>query len=121
MSGTGEAARFTELPWVRLQAERQLGFTPSPGTLNVTPVSSADQAAWQALKSTSGITLSPEPGYCAARCYSVAVNGWEPAALVVPEVPGYPEDRLEVLAPVRLRDQLFLADGSRVTIESSNQ
>ncbi|MEM3054151.1 MAG: DUF120 domain-containing protein, partial [Candidatus Bathyarchaeia archaeon] len=34
-SGTGEGAKFMELPWVKKQMEEKLGFAPYPGTLNI--------------------------------------------------------------------------------------
>lgn len=116
VSGVGEAAGFTELPWVREQTSARLGFTPYPGTLNLFLESCSDQQALQRLKSQPGIVLAPEPGYCAARCFPVAVEGHGPAAAVVPEVTGYPQDKLEILSPTRLRDELSLADGRLVTV-----
>jgi CTP-dependent riboflavin kinase len=114
--GTGLAAGFTELPWVREQIRRRLGFAPHPGTLNVRLGSPDALEAWQHLKAQSGIPLEPEPGSCAARCYPVLVDGRIEAAIVLPLVTGYPANVVELLAPVRLRDALDLADGAALTI-----
>ncbi|MHA1107761.1 MAG: DUF120 domain-containing protein [Alphaproteobacteria bacterium] len=37
--------------------------------------------------------------------------------MVLPEVPGYPAPKLEMIAPVGVRDILGIADGDPVTIE----
>ncbi len=115
-SGAGVAAGFTRVPWVRQQVEERLGFVPYPGTLNILPASPADMAAVQQLRSEAGVPLTPESGYCAARCFPVTVEGRVPAAVVVPEVRGYPDHMVELLAPVCLRDELDLEDGSLVTV-----
>ena len=66
VSGAGLAAGFTEVPWVREQTHRRLGFAPHPGTLNVRLSSPEALSAWQRLKEQPGIPLEPEPGSCAA-------------------------------------------------------
>jgi riboflavin kinase len=38
-------------------------------------------------------------------------------AIVIPDVPNYPEDVLEIVAPVNLREKLQLKDGDHVEIE----
>jgi putative hydrolase of the HAD superfamily len=116
VSGEGEAARFTEIPWVRQQLQKRLGFVSYPGTLNLRLSSLADQLAFNRLKAGPGLLLEPEPGFCAGRCFEVVLEGHLAAAVVVPEVPGYPADLLELLAPVRLRDELGLVDDSPLTL-----
>ena len=116
VSGAGVAAGFTEVPWVREQTRERLGFVPYPGTLNLRLSSAEALAAWKRLKAGPGVPLEPQPGFCAGRCYPVLVEGWLRAAVVVPEVEGYPADSLELLAPVRLRDALGVEDGSLVTV-----
>ncbi len=114
--GLRVAAGFTELPWVREQTQRRLGFVPYSGTLNVRISSPDALEAWERLKKQPGIPLEPEPDFCAARCYSVLVEGRIGAAIVVPLVPGYPPDVMELLAPVQLRDALDLQDGAALTV-----
>lgn len=116
VSGAGVAAGFTELLWVREQARCRLGFAPHPGTLNVRLSSPDALGAWQRLKAQPGIPLEPEPGFCAARCYRVLVEGRIEAAIVLPSLAGYPPDIVELLAPVRLRDVLGLEDGAALAI-----
>lgn len=114
--GAGRAAGFTELPWVRERTRHQLGFAPYPGTLNVRLESPEALAAWERLQARPSIRLEPEPGFCAARCYRVLVEGQIEGAVILPTVADYPTDVIELLAPVRLRDALGLEDGAALTI-----
>ncbi len=112
-SGVGDGARFTALPWVRAQLREKLGFDPHPGTLNL--VVPADRLR-ALLARLDPVWVDPEPGFCRARCYPATVAGRVEAAVVVPEVEGYPEDLAEVVAPVPLRGALGLRDGDPVTL-----
>ena len=116
MTGKREAAAFTELPWVRERMVRAFGFEPYPGTLNLRLESKEDLSVWGELRSQPGTLLEPEPGYCAGHCYPVSVEGEVSAAIVLPRVPSYPTDVIEILAPVALRDELGLTDGKAVTV-----
>jgi HAD superfamily hydrolase (TIGR01549 family) len=116
VSGVGEAGRFLQVPWVRAQLIEQLGFEPFPGTLNLRVSAEADRAAFEWLKRQPEIPIEPEPGFCAARCYRVSLEGRLAAAVLIPEVPGYPPEALEIVAPVRLRDALPVRDGSLLTV-----
>ena len=116
VSGTGEAAGFTSLPWVREQMESGFHFKPFSGTLNLRLERAEDLAIWKELRSQPGQLLEPEKGYCAARCYPVSVEGQVSGAIVLPAVPSYPSNVVELLAPVNLREALGLVDGGAVTI-----
>ncbi len=41
----------------------------------------------------------------------------DPSAAVVPEVPDYPADKLEIVAPVSVRDTLRLSDGDHIPLQ----
>ena len=116
VSGKGEAAAFTRLPWVRKQVADEFHFEPYPGTLNIRLERAQDKTMWKELRSHPGKTLEPETGYCAARCYPVSVEGQIAGAIVLPEVPSNTTDVVELLAPMNLRDALKLGDGAAVTI-----
>ncbi len=121
-TGLGQAAGFTSLPWAHRQFMRSLGIDPYPGTLNllVDPQSLVD---WQALTAQPGMRIEPEHATdCGARCYpvlaSVPGRGAITAGVLVPEVPGYAPQLLEVLAAVSLRESLQLLDGDSVTLHT---
>ncbi|MFQ5828757.1 MAG: DUF120 domain-containing protein [Candidatus Methylomirabilia bacterium] len=112
VSGRGEGSRFTELEWFR----GQLGFIPYPGTLNL----EVRGRGWEALRRTlareKGIPIVPPEGFCAAKCFRVVVNDTLEGAAVFPEVPNYPPDKLEIVAPHPVRERLGLRDGDRVRV-----
>jgi phosphoglycolate phosphatase len=121
-NGLGHGAGFTSLPWARRQFMHTLGIDPFPGTLNL-QVDPPAASRWQVLKSGAGLHLPPEQASdCAARCYPVraSVAGRSPvtAAIVVPDVPGYPPDQVEVVASVSLRDALSVANGDLVRLDT---
>lgn len=115
-AGVGEAAGFTALDWVREAFLERLGFLPHPGTFNLAMHDAAWDEARQVLARAAGIAIEPPAGYCAARCFPVTVNDAAEGALVRPEVPGYPADKFEIVAPVALRRLLGVADGDRVRV-----
>lgn len=115
-SGLGQGARFTALDWVGAEFRQRLGFVAWPGTLNLHVAGRAWERWRAALHEHAGIRITPPPGYCAARCYEVLLNGQLRAAAVFPEVAGYPADKLELVAPVALRPALGLSDGDRVRV-----
>jgi HAD superfamily hydrolase (TIGR01509 family) len=55
--------------------------------------------------------------YCSARCYPVRIEGRVPGAIVVPEVVDYPENKVEVVAALPLREHLSLEEGALVRLE----
>ena len=115
-SGLGEGARFTRLAWVLAEFRRKLAFTPHPGTFNLRMEGVDWDRAHHALGYAPGIAITPEPGYCGARCFPVVVGGYVPGVAVLPDVPGYPADKLEILSPVALRAALGVGDGDRVKL-----
>jgi CTP-dependent riboflavin kinase len=40
--------------------------------------------------------------------------------VLLPEVPNYPKDKIEVVAPMRLKDQWGVRDGDQLTLEFVN-
>jgi CTP-dependent riboflavin kinase len=115
------------LDWVQLALEQRLGFVPFPATLNIRPKGAEDAETWRRMKSESaGLPLeSPQGGFCSARLYPVEVSGDTgetkvTAAILVPEVKDYPSDKIEIVAPLRLKDHLGARDGDAITLEFRN-
>jgi riboflavin kinase len=128
-SDLGLASSFMSLEWVQLALKQSLGFSPFPATLNVRPKGGEDEAAWRRLQSESaGLALAPsEAGMCSARLYPVEVCGKAAAseekiagAILVPQVKDYPVDKIEIVAPVRLKDYFGVRDGDAITLEFVN-
>ena len=108
ISGTKKGKQYVNLPWVKKQFIEKLGFNPFPGTLNLQLTSEQNI---HELHEADGITIKPEKGYYEGKCFKALVMGKVEGAVVFPEVPDYPHNLLEILAPVNLRKNLGLKDG----------
>lgn len=115
-SGKGEGARFTKLPWAISQMEKKFGFTPHPGTLNIR-LAEEYRDIKKLLKKAKATEITPEPGYCRGKFFRAYVMDCLEGAVVIPEVEGYPENVLEIVAPINLREKLKLKDGDKVRIK----
>jgi riboflavin kinase len=111
--GLGQGHDFTQLDWVRQQFRDKLGFDPYPGTLNVRAQDAETLAVWQTHPS---IAIDPAPGFCAARCYRVRLNQTVIAVWIIPLVPEYPKDLMELMSPNCLRDVLGVKSGDALEI-----
>ena len=117
------------LDWVQAALKQCLGFTPFPATLNVRPSATEDAAVWQRVREGSaGVTLAPAHGnFCNARLYPIAIIGQAGkvpekilGAVLFPEVENYPDDKIEIVAPLRLKEHLGVGDGDQLTWEFLN-
>ncbi|MCW4018564.1 MAG: CTP-dependent riboflavin kinase [Candidatus Bathyarchaeota archaeon] len=113
-TGEGNGKKFLSLPWVKQQVEQKLGFTPYLGTLNL-KLTQKTTANKKSLENTE-MTIFPAEGYCVGLLFRAYIKGVK-CAVVVPEVEGYPENVLEVIASVSLREALRLRDGDAVTVQ----
>lgn len=117
-SGVGEGKSFTRLPWVRDQFVAKLGIDPFPGTLNILLDDAAERAKWAQIRSGPHVLIvPPDPKFCNGRCIRTRIAGKIEAAIVLPEMPGYPEAQIELIAAMGVREALGLKDGDSVTIE----
>ncbi len=117
MSGKGEAAKFIELPWVMEQMETKLGFKPYPGTLNIglTKDSIRLKEMWAAA-SFHVQEISSKKGFCSGRCVKAYLPSGFECAIVTPEIDDYPQNVIEVIAPMNLRKRFRFQDGDLVEI-----
>ena len=128
-SDLGQAASFMALDWVRSALKQRLGFDAYPATLNVRPKAAEDSMVWQRVRDESaGMPLMPERGgFCSARLYPIEILGQAgstsekiAAAILFPEVDNYPNDKIEIVAPLRLKEHLGVRDGDQLTWEFRN-
>lgn len=111
------------LDWVQASLKQCLGFRPFPATLNLRPKAAEDLEAWRRVQEEfAALPLPPAgDGYCNAKIFRASVSsaGSESleAAVVVPEVKDYPKDKIEVVAPVRVKDHLRVGDGDTLILE----
>ena len=122
-SGMGEGRHYISLPGYVEQFEARLGYEPFPGTLNLdldeesvrrrAALSSIDPVpidAWEDEERTYG------PAGCYPATLSVGDRSYERAHAIVPERTHHDEDQLEVIAPVKLRDEFDLEDGDAIDV-----
>jgi len=77
---------------------------------------------------SAGVPLAPASGgFCSARLYPIEiVSGATVArekiagAILFPEVDNYPNDKIEIVAPLRLKEHLDVRDGDQLTWEFRN-
>lgn len=108
VSGEGAGAGFVAAAEERLAPV--VGFRPFPGTLNLAglagvatlPLRTIDESVGD--ERCTGVRLRP--------CTVGGIRG----AVIRPLVPGYPEGRVELLAPVELRALFGLEDGDVVPV-----
>ena len=113
-SGQGRGKIFLEMPWVNKQIKEITGFTPYLGTLNLrlTPVSTQQRSR---LTPELGKLIKPKDNYLPGYLYKAKIGEID-CYIVLPKVPGYPADVLEIVAAENLRNQLGLKDGDAVTV-----
>jgi riboflavin kinase len=117
VTGIGNASGFTSLDWARAAFREAVGIDPHPGTINLT-VAGTSLLRWRQVRATSGIVIyPPRTDWCDARLWRATIAGRIPAGIVLPDVPGYAETQIELIAPVRVRDALGVTDGAEIGIE----
>ena len=119
VSGLGEGRFFTGLSWVKDQLVEKLGIDPYPGTLNLKLDSREVLREWEKLKNLAGIAIvAPlKENSCNGRCFKILIQQKLPGAIVFPEVPGYPMDKLEIIAAWNLKEVLGIEDGEEIRID----
>lgn len=118
-TGIGHGRHFTQLDWARRQFVDKLGIDPFPGTINLVVKEPGCLAVWARLNAMPGIGIeNPNngPNDCDARCYKISIEGMIDAAIVVPEVAGYSDVLIEVIAAMGIRDTLGFKDGDRLRL-----
>lgn len=113
-SGEGSGKKFVDLPWVNQQISEKLDFIPYSGTLNLRL--NEKSIKWKKLlEKTPTEKIIPVKGYFNGALFKAFIGILE-CAIVVPLIPDYPEDLLEVIASVNLRKALELEDGCEVKV-----
>jgi riboflavin kinase, archaea type len=113
-SGKGEGKKFVALPWVQRQIKQKLGFSPFPGTLNL-HLDAESQKKRSQLDKSSEFTIHPEDGFFVGKLFAAQIGNVF-CAVVLPVVPNYPVDVLEIVAENCLREKLKIKDGSCVSV-----
>jgi len=113
-TGQGCGKFFIELPWVLQQLKEFMGTTPYFGTLNMrlTP-EGVEQRAY--LMSQNGMLIAPKNGYLPGYLYEAKLFDIT-CYVVLPDVPNYSRDCLEIIAAENLRKKFNIKDGDVITV-----
>ncbi|WP_101295299.1 DUF120 domain-containing protein [Halegenticoccus soli] len=121
--GMGEGRHYISLPGYMDQFRERLGYEPFPGTLNVN-LSEESVRARSGMASLDAIPIDgwedEERTFGPATCYAATVehdgDSYGTAHIIVPERTHHDESQLELISPVKLRDELGLDDGDAITV-----
>ncbi|RUM33240.1 MAG: riboflavin kinase [Archaeoglobus sp.] len=118
-SGIGEGAYYVSLEGYRKQFIEKLGFNPFPGTLNL-KIPKEQMFFRKLLDRETGIKIE---GFSAenrtfgdVKSFRCNIKGVV-SAIVIPQRTHYPDNVLEVISPIKLRDELGLKDGDVIDVE----
>ncbi|WNY27953.1 hypothetical protein MmiEs2_01320 [Methanimicrococcus stummii] len=117
-SGLGEGQYYISIDGYASQFKEKLGFTPFPGTLNV----KVKDYCLENRKRMNELPFIKIDGfsdgqrtYGASDCYSAEIGGIQ-CYIIVPERTHYQGDLLEIIAPVKMREELKLKDGDEIKV-----
>ena len=121
-SGMGKAQDFLSLPGYVSQFKDRLAYEPYPGTLNVTLTGDIDSRIRLATFPSITIDSWELDGqtFGGAECYPCIIanstDRYDEAHVLVPDRTDHDDDKLELIAPDRLRDAMSLTDGDELTV-----
>ena len=116
--GLGEGGKFTRIPWVRNQLMSKLSIDPFPGTLNLEISGRDDLESLETLRCMDGIEIIPEdPSFCRGKCYLALMGGRLRGAVVVPDVPDYPKNKIELISDQNIKETLSVNAGDFLEVE----
>ena len=61
--------------------------------------------------------IKPEKGYFSGKLYKALIMDQIQGGVVIPNIPNYPKNLIEIVSPVHLRDELNLKDGDIVEVK----
>jgi len=113
-TGQGCGKFFVELPWVLQQLKEFMGVVPYFGTLNMRLTSDGvEQRGY--LTSQNGVLIKPKNGYLSGYLYKAKLFDII-CYVVLPDVPNYSMDCLEIIAAENLRNKFNIKDGDVITV-----
>ena len=116
ITGLGKAAFFLSQEFYTREFEKNLGFVPFPGTLNVV-VSEEYLDEINGIKNSCENLIKPDEGFGAVKFIEAVLNDNVDGAIVFPAKTTHEENYLEFISENKLRDELNLEDGDVVSLE----
>ncbi len=115
-TGLGKAAYFLSQEFYTNEFNKNLGFVPYPGTLNVI-VSEKYLDEINEIKDSCQNIIKPDEGFGAVKYIKAKLNDNVNGAIVFPAKTTHDENYLEFIAEKKLREELHLNDGDIVSLE----
>ncbi len=112
-TGLGKGQQFMSLPEYQQQFQEHLNFTPFAGTLNlkITPI----QLPQSTKKTIPEFTVNQQT-FGAVDCYPILIKNTQ-GAIIIPKQTTHDNTTIEIISPVKLRDQYNLHDNDKITIK----
>jgi CTP-dependent riboflavin kinase len=96
----------------------KLSIDPFPGTLNLEISGREDLENLETLRWMYGIEIIPEdPSFCRGKCYLALMGGRLRGAVVVPDVPDYPKNKIELISDQNIKETLSVNAGDFLEVE----
>ena len=115
-TGLGKAAYFLSQEFYTKEFQKNLGFVPYPGTLNVI-VGDDHLDEINRIKDECENLIKPDEGFGAVKYIKAKLNDKVDGAIVFPAKTTHEENYLEFIAEDKLRDKLNIVDDDIVTLE----
>ena len=108
ITGLGKGQYF--IPKYNSEFQKYLGFLCYPGTVNI------KVKEIHTFPTGKKIEIKPQQGG-QVDCYLVNINKVLKGAIVIPHKTIHAKDIIEIVAPVNIREELYLNDGDEITCE----
>jgi len=115
-TGLGKAAFFLSKDFYVNEFQKNLGFIPFPGTLNVI-VSEEYLSEINEIKNNCQNLIQPEEGFGSVKYIEAKLNDKIQGAIVFPAKTTHEENYLEFISKDKLRDKYGFEDGDIVNLE----
>ena len=115
-TGLGKAAYFLSQEFYTKEFQKNLGFVPYPGTLNVI-VGDDHLDEINRIKDECENLIKPDEGFGAVKYIKAKLNDKVDGAIVFPAKTTHEENYLEFISEDKLRDKLNIVDDDVVTLE----
>ena len=115
-TGLGKAAFFLSKDFYVNEFQKNLGFIPFPGTLNVI-VSEEYLSEINKIKNNCQNLIQPEEGFGSVKYIEAKLNDKIEGAIVSPAKTTHEENYLEFISKDKLRDKYGFEDGDIVNLE----
>ncbi|WEU40769.1 MAG: CTP-dependent riboflavin kinase [Candidatus Odinarchaeum yellowstonii] len=119
-TGFGEGSYYMSKKGYLEQFEKQLGFKPFPGTLNIKLIDENDIKAKRELQGMPGKLIKSfkedDRIFGDVKCFPALINGKVEGAVILIKRTHYGDDVLEVISKFNLREKLSLKDGDIVKL-----